>query len=121
TRRFFHRGHNKGKNRPGVTQAGTAGGCNVKTIEHDSFQPAAADYQPVVCLRGQARQRRGNALEKKIKKTPHSPSTQKNKPHFWPSAVDFCCSRVAIGAATERERALAMPAGTRAQALQTRL
>src|SRR5262249_27149393 len=30
--------------------------------------------------------------------------------HFRPSAVDFCCSRLAIGAATERARALAMPA-----------
>ena len=30
-------------------------------------------------------------------------------------------SRLAIGAATECARALAMPAGTRAQALQTRL
>src|SRR5262249_150410 len=37
-----------------------------------------------------------------------------------PSAVDFCGSRLTIGAVTERARALAMPAGTRAQALQTR-
>src|SRR5262249_58608015 len=48
-------------------------------------------------------------------------STGKSWPHFRPSAVDFCCSRLAIGAATERARALAMPAGTRAPALQTRL
>src|SRR5215813_1586381 len=48
-------------------------------------------------------------------------STEKSWPHFRPSAVDFCGSRLAIGAATERARALAMPAGTRAQALQTRL
>src|SRR5262249_51061387 len=47
-----------------------------------------------------------------------SRSTEKSWPHFRPSAVDFCCSRLAIGAATERARALAMPAGTRAQALQ---
>src|SRR5215471_9818311 len=47
-------------------------------------------------------------------------STEKSWPHFRPSAVDFCGSRLAIGAATERARALAMPAGTRAQALQTR-
>jgi hypothetical protein len=46
---------------------------------------------------------------------------KKSWPHFRPSTVDFCCSRLAIGAATERARALAMPAGTRAQALQTRL
>src|SRR5262245_14095719 len=48
--------------------------------------------------------------------TPPSRSTEKSWPHFRPSAVDFCCSRLAIGAATERARALAMPAGTRAQA-----
>src|SRR5262249_14287530 len=41
--------------------------------------------------------------------------------NFRPPPVDFCSSRLAIGAATERARALAMPAGTRAQALQTRL
>src|SRR5262247_2758474 len=52
--------------------------------------------------------------------TPPSRSTEKSWPHFRPSAVDFCCSRLAIGAATERARALAMPAVTRAQALQTR-
>jgi hypothetical protein len=48
-------------------------------------------------------------------------STRKSWLHFrsWP--VDFCCSRLAIGAATERARALAMPPGTRAQASQTRL
>src|SRR5262249_26946007 len=34
---------------------------------------------------------------------------------FRPPPVDFCSSRLAIGAATERARALAMPAGTRAQ------
>src|SRR5262249_50624571 len=51
---------------------------------------------------------------------PPSRSTEKSWPHFRPSAVDFCGSRLAIGAATERARALAMPAGTRAQALQTR-
>src|SRR5262249_9986103 len=44
-----------------------------------------------------------------------SRSTEKSWPHFRPSAVDFCGSRLAIGAATERARALAMPAGTRAQ------
>src|SRR5262249_35225121 len=38
-----------------------------------------------------------------------SRSTEKSWPHFWPSAVDFCGSRSAIGAATERARALAMP------------
>src|SRR5262249_61167549 len=47
-------------------------------------------------------------------------STGKSWLHFRPSPVDFCSSRLAIGAATERARALAMPAGTRAQALQTR-
>jgi hypothetical protein len=46
---------------------------------------------------------------------PPSRSTEKSWPHFRPSAVDFCGSRLAIGAATERARALAMPAGTRAQ------
>src|SRR5262249_9668307 len=51
----------------------------------------------------------------------HWPPTEKSWPHFRPSAVDFCRSRLAIGAVTERARALAMPAGTRAQALQTRL
>ena len=40
---------------------------------------------------------------------------EKSWPHFRPSAVDFCGSRLAIGAATERARALAMPAGTRAK------
>src|SRR5262249_29457962 len=50
----------------------------------------------------------------------NSRSTEKRWLHFRPSAVDFCCSRFAVGAATERARALAMPAGTRAQALQTR-
>src|SRR5262249_23621722 len=45
---------------------------------------------------------------------------RKSWPHFRPSAVDFCGSRLTIGAATERARALAMPAGTRAPALQTR-
>src|SRR5262249_6717410 len=48
---------------------------------------------------------------------PPSRSTEKSWPHFRPSAVDFCGSRLAIGAATERARALAMPAVTRAQAL----
>src|SRR5262249_60068968 len=51
---------------------------------------------------------------------PPSCSTGKSWLHFRPPPVDFCCSRLAIGAATERARALAMPAGTRAQALQTR-
>src|SRR5215472_9857546 len=49
-----------------------------------------------------------------------SRSTEKSWPHFRPPPVDFCSSRLAIGAASERARALAMPAGTRAQALQTR-
>jgi len=35
-------------------------------------------------------------------------SAEKSWPHFRPSAVDFCGSRLAIGAATERARALAM-------------
>src|SRR5262245_48488941 len=52
---------------------------------------------------------------------PPSCSTGKSWLHFRPPPVDFCSSRLAIGAATERARALAMPAGTRAQALQTRL
>ena len=47
-------------------------------------------------------------------------STGKSWLHFRPPPVDFCSSRLAIGAATERARALAMPAGTRAEALQTR-
>src|SRR5215831_5642552 len=47
-------------------------------------------------------------------------STRKSWLHFRSSPVDFCGSRLAIGAASERARALAMPAGTRAQALQTR-
>src|SRR5262249_61510705 len=68
TRRLSHRGHNKGNNRPAVTEAGTAGGCSVTAIEHDSFQPAAADDDAVVCLRVQARQGWGSALEKKRKK-----------------------------------------------------
>src|SRR5262249_56010620 len=51
----------------------------------------------------------------------HWPPTEKSWLHFRPPPVDFCGSRLAIGAATERARALAMPAGTRAQALQTRL
>src|SRR5215471_6665585 len=42
-------------------------------------------------------------------------STRKSWLHFRSSPVDFCCSRLAIGAATERARALAMPPGTRAQ------
>src|SRR5262245_41082954 len=46
---------------------------------------------------------------------PPSCSTGKSWLHFRPSAVDFCCSRLAIGAASERARALAMPAGTRAK------
>src|SRR5262249_21155460 len=40
---------------------------------------------------------------------------EKSWPHLRSSAGDFCGSRLAIGAATERARALAMPAGTRAQ------
>src|SRR5262249_11838368 len=52
--------------------------------------------------------------------TPSSCSTEKSWLHFRPPPVDFCSSRLAIGAASERARALAMPAGTRAQALQTR-
>src|SRR5262249_58327439 len=48
---------------------------------------------------------------------PPSCSTGKSWLHFRPPPVDFCSSRLAIGAATERARALAMPAGTRAQAL----
>src|SRR5215831_16422157 len=47
-------------------------------------------------------------------------STGKSWLHFRPPPVDFCGSRLAIGAASERARALAMPAGMRAQALQTR-
>src|SRR5262249_17842919 len=43
---------------------------------------------------------------------PPACSTEKSWPHFRPSAVDFCCCRLAIGAATERARALAMPAGS---------
>src|SRR5262249_58648692 len=49
-----------------------------------------------------------------------SRSTEKSWPHFRPPPVDFCSSRLAIGAASERARALAMPAGKRAQAFQTR-
>src|SRR5262249_53769270 len=52
---------------------------------------------------------------------PPSCSTGKSWLHFRPPPVDFYCSRLAIVAAAERARALAMPAGTRAQALQTRL
>src|SRR5215813_9321430 len=55
-----------------------------------------------------------------IHRRPRARPKEKSWPHFRPSAVDFCGSRLAIGAATERARALAMPAGTRAQALQTR-
>ena len=51
---------------------------------------------------------------------PPSCSTGKSWLHFRPPPVDFCGSRLAIGAATECARALAMPAGRRAQALQTR-
>src|SRR5262249_61971004 len=50
-----------------------------------------------------------------------SRSTEKSWPNFRPSAVDFCGSRLAIGAATERARAVAMPAGTRAPNLQKRV
>src|SRR5262245_41442765 len=50
----------------------------------------------------------------------HWPPTEKSWLHFRPPPVDFCGSRLAIGAASERARALAMPAGTRAQALHTR-
>jgi|SRR6516164_10465936 len=57
---------------------------------------------------------RGNALHG-VQKPPPSCSTGKSWLHFWPPPVDFCSSRLAIGAATERARALAMPAGTRAQ------
>src|SRR5262245_31539634 len=46
---------------------------------------------------------------------PPSRSTEKSWPHFRPPPVDFCSSRLAIGAATERARRLAMPAGTRAK------
>src|SRR5262249_53840377 len=49
-----------------------------------------------------------------VRDPPPSRSTEKSWPHFRPPAVDFCGSRLAIGAATERARALAMPAGTRA-------
>src|SRR5262249_33741183 len=59
--------------------------------------------------------------ERLINPPPPSCSTGKSWLHFRPPPVDFCSSRLAIGAATERARALAMPAGTRAQALQTRL
>ena len=53
--------------------------------------------------------------------TPRRPRARpKSRPRFRSPAVDFCGSRLAIGAATERARALAMPAGTRAQSLQTR-
>src|SRR5262249_5713180 len=52
---------------------------------------------------------------------PPSCSTGKSWLHFRPPPVDFCSSRLAIGAATERARALAMAARTRAKALQTRL
>src|SRR5262249_56812793 len=38
----------------------------------------------------------------------------------WPSAADFLRFPIDDRSATERARALAMPAGTRAQALQTR-
>src|SRR5262249_18114758 len=37
-----------------------------------------------------------------------SRATEKSRPNFRPSAMDFCGSRLAIGAATERARALAM-------------
>src|SRR5262249_7361119 len=47
-------------------------------------------------------------------------STGKSWLHFWPPPVDFCGSRLAIGAATERARALIKRPGTRAQAQQTR-
>src|SRR5215471_18383967 len=56
----------------------------------------------------------------RARKADPSRSTEKSWPHFRPPPVDFCGSRLAIGAASERARALAMPAGTRAQALQTR-
>src|SRR5262249_47885726 len=54
---------------------------------------------------------------KKVEGCAPSCSTGKSWLHFRPPPVDFCSSRLAIGAATERARALAMPAGTRAQAL----
>jgi hypothetical protein len=46
-------------------------------------------------------------------------STGKSWLHFRPPPVDFCSSRLAIGAASERARALAMPAGTRAGPMKT--
>src|SRR5262249_30834946 len=42
-----------------------------------------------------------------------SRSTEKSWPHFWPPPVDFCRSRLAIGAASERARA---PASARERA-----
>src|SRR5262249_9337449 len=44
---------------------------------------------------------------------PPACATGKSGLHCRPPPVDFCGSRLAIGAATERARALAMPAGTR--------
>src|SRR5262249_33277110 len=65
---------------------------------------------------------KSRASSKSISVDRSAPAAAKKKLlHFRPSAVDFCGSRLAIGAATERARALAMPPGTRAQALQTRL
>jgi hypothetical protein len=46
--------------------------------------------------------------------SPPSCSTEKSWVHFRPPPVDFCGPRLAIGAASERARALATPAGTRA-------
>src|SRR5262249_55034420 len=74
---------------------------------HETIKP---NSRPAVCI----------CLVPPDAKTP-SGSTEKSWLHFRPPPVDFCSSRLAIGAATERARALAMPAGTRAQALQTRL
>src|SRR6516164_9117913 len=77
-----------------------------------------AGARPCPCRFDACAAQGGEARERA--KSPPSRSTEKSWPHFRPSAVDFCGSRLAIGAATERARALAMPPGTRAQALQTR-
>src|SRR5262249_38639198 len=47
--------------------------------------------------------------------TPALALDRKKLAAFSPPPVDFCSSRLALGAATERARALAMRAGTRAQ------
>src|SRR6516164_11131373 len=59
-----------------------------------------AGARPCPCRFDACAAQGGEARERA--KSPPSRSTEKSWPHFRPSAVDFCGSRLAIGAATER-------------------